>query len=112
MVIFLISDFVDHDVPEDLRYLRPRHDASVLHVYDPFEFHRAASLALPGASPEGDAGVRTIPPEGHTTLEETQNALALTCARLAIPFTSISTATSVPGALLQLFHRKRRRTVS
>ncbi len=31
----LISDFIDHDEPEDLRYLRPRHDVSVLQVYDP-----------------------------------------------------------------------------
>ncbi len=110
MVIFLISDFVDHDVPEDLRYLRPRHDASVIHVYDPFEHSGARDLLFPAASPEGDADVRTVDPGGFATLEASQRKLAGTCAGLALDFLSVSSAEPVSGALLRLFHQKRRRT--
>ena len=110
MVIFLISDFLDHDVPEDLRYLRPRHDASVIHVYDPFEFSDATALRFPAASPEGAGEIRTVAPGGPGTLEATQRELATTCAGLALDFLSISSGEPVAGALLRLFHGKRRRT--
>ena len=52
-VVFLISDFIDHDVPEDLKYVRARHDVSLLHVYDPFEYATGAPVVFQGFSPEG-----------------------------------------------------------
>ena len=52
-VIFLISDFLDHDVPEDLRHLRRRHDVSLLQVVDPFEQIDSSPLRFAGAAPEG-----------------------------------------------------------
>ncbi len=112
LVLFLISDCVDRDLADDLRYLRSRHDASLVHIYDPFEFASAGDVTLPGVSPEGDQTVSSIVPGRYTSLEETQRSLALTCARLALPLVSISTANDVPAALIELFHRKRSRSVT
>jgi uncharacterized protein (DUF58 family) len=44
-VVFMISDFIDHDVPEDLRYLRARHDVSLLHLFDPLEYAEPSPVA-------------------------------------------------------------------
>jgi uncharacterized protein (DUF58 family) len=49
-VVFLISDFIDHDVPEDLRYLRARHDVSLLHVFDPVEYAPPGPVAFEAVS--------------------------------------------------------------
>jgi uncharacterized protein (DUF58 family) len=52
-VVFLISDFIDHDVPEDLKYVRARHDVSLLHVYDPLEYAAAGER---GETAGGETG--------------------------------------------------------
>lgn len=107
-VIFLISDFLDRDVPDDLRYLRPRHDVSLIHVYDPFELARREHLSLPARSPEGRGRPDFLPRADGTGLGALRNRLALACARLGITSVSTSTAEPVKAALSQLFRRKRR----
>ena len=107
MVVFLISDFFDRDVPDDLRYLRPRHDVSLLHVYDPFEVAETRYLAVPGTAPEGDGGRGLVKPHGLAT-SAAAAALAAACARRGIGLASFATDEPVGPGLAELFHEKRR----
>ena len=127
-VIFLISDFIDHDVPEDLKYLQARHDVSLLHIWDPVEQAVAAPIRFAGFSPEGRrAGARktrpltlplalplaprrgTSPPGAEASTAQPGEALRRQAGRHAITVESISTADPVALTLGRFFHRKRRR---
>ena len=110
-VVFLISDLLDQDVPEDLRYLAPRHDVSLLHVHDPYEWDREAPMVFSGYSPEGESSPRTFAASDLGALELEQRRLAMAAATYRIDFQSIPTTEPVPQALERLFHRKRRRLV-
>ena len=104
-VVFLISDFVDHDVPEDLRYLRPQHDVSLLHVYDPIELEPGSPVVLTGYSPEALASPQRASPGSH---DDTAAFLRREAARMRLTTKSFSTAEPVAGALGELFHHKSR----
>jgi len=106
-VVFLISDFVDHDVPEDLKYLRPRHDVSLLHVYDPVELTPAAPVVFAAHSPEKPDGLRSTSPGAAGSLEEMQRFLLREAARYRLAAHSFSTAEPVSGTLGEFLHRKR-----
>jgi uncharacterized protein (DUF58 family) len=114
-VVFLISDFIDHDVPDDLKYLRPRHDVSLLHVYDPAEFAIDSSVVFGAHAPEGPAsgasGRTLISPGEPGSLDEIQGFLRHEAQRYKLAFGSFSTAMPVAGALGEFFHRKRGLTV-
>jgi uncharacterized protein (DUF58 family) len=107
-VVFLISDFIDHDVPEDLRYLRARHDVSLLHVYDPLEYPPPGPVVFEGVSPEGRHGSRRLRPGGTGGLAEMQRFLRRTAARYGIAAASLGTDRPVGPALAEFFHHKRR----
>ena len=109
LVIFLISDFIDHDLPDDLKYARAHHDLSLLHVYDPLEYAGAGSPARVFAfSPEGqERPARSLRPGDAGNLDEIQDFLRRKCSRLRIAFASCSTAEPVDQVLRDFFHRKR-----
>lgn len=109
-VVFLISDFIDHDVPDDLRYMGAQHDVTLLHVYDPFEF-AASPLVFTGFSPEGDSGTVTMAPGARAPVSETHEFLAAEAARYRIGVESFSTNEPIPIVLDRIFHRKRRQLV-
>ena len=108
-VVFLISDFIDHDVPDDLRYLRARHDVSLLHVYDPFEYAGAGPLVFEGVAAEGGARPARLRPGKTGSLEEMHAFLRQVAARHRIAVASLATTRPVPSALGAFFHHKRRR---
>lgn len=108
-VVFLVSDFIDHDVPEDLKYVQARHDVSLLHVYDPLEHVAGAPVVLRGRAPEGREVLRTIRPGEGESLEARTAFLRGQAARHGIATASFSTAEPVARALGRLFHGKRRR---
>lgn len=110
MVIFLISDFIDHDLPEDLKYARAHHDLSLLHVYDPLEYSAGdeSPLRVLAFSPEGEAERVSLQPGTAGSLADMQHFLRRKCGQLRMAFTSCSTALPVEHALRDLFHRKRR----
>lgn len=113
-VVFLISDFLDRDVPEDLAYLRARHDVSLLQVYDPFEVAGAPGVAFAGRAPEGAAtGTHWASPgrPGGTEAAVASFTAPLreACAGLRLAYAPVSTADDVPAALARLFHERRRR---
>ncbi len=110
MVIFLISDFVDHDLPEDLRYLRLRHDVSMLHVYDPLELGEVSeAVTFRAMAPEGEPGPRRLRPGQAGSLEGTMATLANACGRIGLGLASFSTAEPPHLALARFLHRRRRR---
>ncbi len=108
-VIFLISDFIDHDLPDDLRYVQRRHDLSLLHVYDPLEYGPPGPVRLAVRSPEGAAGWSVLRPGATGDLAAMEAFLERTAGRQGVARASISTADPVGGALADFFHRKRRR---
>lgn len=111
-VIFLISDFIDHDVPDDLRFVRRRHDVSLLHIYDPIEFGDTMKadpdLLLPVFAPEGGRRAMMKPSlmKEHT-LAATRSVLEQAATKYRILVHSISTSDAVGPALGAFLHRKR-----
>ncbi len=108
-VVFVISDFIDHDVPEDLKYFKKRHDVSLIHLYDPLEYCASSVVRLAAFAPEGTGGVASLVPGETGSLEAMTAFLERECDRYGIDFGSYSTADPVGGALTELFQRKRRR---
>lgn len=114
-VLFLISDLVDHDVPEDLRYLRPRHDVSLLHVYDPLEQGAVAAPAgarpplFAAQAPEGAARRAHLRPGETSDFEAASSALHRRCGELGIAYRALSTQLPVATSLGLVFHQRRRR---
>ena len=108
-VVFLISDFIDHDVPDDLRYLRARHDVSLLHVFDPLEYSEPGPVAFEAVAPEGAGRSRRLRPGSTGGLEEMKAFLRRAAGRYGIAVSSLPTDRPVPAALGEFFHHKRRR---
>lgn len=52
MLIFILSDFIDYDVPEDIKFLKQVHDVNLLHIADPLEILESP-LVMETRSPEG-----------------------------------------------------------
>lgn len=123
--VFLISDFVDHDVPDDLRYVQARHDVVLLHVYDPLELAdggaSAAGPAAGGAAAADDPRPRlpALAPEGRRrgvfrpgelgSRGEMESFLRREAGRHGIAVASISTAAAVAPSLSRFFHQRRAR---
>jgi len=110
-VVFLISDLIDHDLPEDLKFFRARHDVSLLHVYDPVEHAPAGPVRFRGFSPEGHGVAWTVRPGGTAALEEVAGPLRARASRRRMTALSIPTTAQVRQVLGGLFHRKRRELV-
>jgi len=109
LVVFLVSDFIDHDVPEDLKYVQARHDVSLLHVYDPLEYAASAPVVLRGRATEGRPVRRAVRLGEGESLAARTGFLRSQAARHGIATASFSTAEPVAQALGRLFHGKRRR---
>lgn len=106
-VVFLISDFIDHDVPDDLRYVQARHDVSLLHVYDPFEYAQAPPVRFPACSPEGRRRTGTARPGGAGALSETQAFLRSAAQTYGLRWGSFSVTEPAGRALGRFFHARR-----
>lgn len=105
--LFLVSDFLDHDLPDDLRYVRARHDVSLLHVYDPFELDVEGVLRFAARSPEGSGRAVGMHHIAQQDLCTTQRFLEEHGGRHGIRTASFSTDRPVPSGLAKLFARKR-----
>lgn len=105
-VVFLVSDFIDHDVPDDLRFVGQRHDVSLVHIHDPFEYAGPGPVRLLAGAPEGPVEAYSTPPDCSGTLEQMQRFLATAAARYGLMAFSVSTTAPVGRALSDFFHRK------
>ncbi len=115
-VVFLISDFLDHDIPDDLKYFSTRHDVSLFHVFDPVEYSAGAAggALFVGRSPEGSAeqgSAGWLRPEAGEDLATMRRFLETHGGRHRIDSICLSTAQGVAAGLTAFFHRKRRRQV-
>lgn len=107
-VIFLISDFVDRDLPEDLRFLRRHHDVSLLHVYDPLEYAAASPAVLfPAFAYEGRDRRARIRPGDTGGLAAAREQLRRRAARLGIACGDFPTDQPVSTGLRRLFAGRR-----
>lgn len=109
-VVFLVSDFVDHDVPEDLAYMRRQHDVSLLHVFDPLEYPPDGSkspLRMPVFAPEGPRNAGWWRPGDTEDFATVTGFLGRAARKRGIFAESISTADPVGPALAAFFHHKR-----
>lgn len=112
-VIFMISDFIDDDLPDDLRYLRARHDVNLLRIYDPLERVQNDRLKLWGYSPEkrgAEPGSSIWTPV--IKKKENPDPLIQAANRMRILAEDFSTAIRVPDNLMKMFHRKRKMLAS
>jgi uncharacterized protein (DUF58 family) len=108
-VVFLISDFIDHDVPEDLKYVQARHDVSLLHVYDPVEYAATDAVRFAAHAPEGDNRRQVMQPGETGSLEEIEGFLRREAGRHRIAVEPFPTDLPVAPALDRFFSRRRRR---
>ncbi|OVE82397.1 hypothetical protein BVY03_01010, partial [bacterium K02(2017)] len=53
-MLFIISDFLEKDLPEDLRLIQKKHDVVLLHVFDLLEYTHSKNVFFPFYSPEGN----------------------------------------------------------
>ena len=106
-VVFVISDFIDHDVPQDLAYLGRRHDVSLLHIFDPFEYAYANSIRLNIRSPEGSRAPTTLKPGDMGRLDERVGLLQQEAARHRVAMASFPTNLPLGPALARFFKRRR-----
>ena len=107
-VIFMISDFIDDDVPDDLKYLRARHDVNLMRIYDPFEKSSNANLKLWGESPEKRGLNRGATFWPFKNAEIVKDHIQDACNRNRILLEDIATTDKIQNALTRMFHRKRK----
>jgi uncharacterized protein (DUF58 family) len=110
-IVFVISDFIDRDIPEDLKYARAEHDISFLHIYDPLEYELTENLLVPVFSPEKEDTLnKGILHPGETGgLESIQNFLRQQGIKYKITVDSFSTRDQIHKKLKNFFHKKKRR---
>jgi uncharacterized protein (DUF58 family) len=107
-VVFIISDFIDHDVPDDLRYVQARHDVSLLHVYDPLEFADTSRIRVPAFSPEGKPSYGLVSPGFGENLMAFRSFLGAEASKYRMAVHSFSTRTAVAPSLREFFDHRRR----
>jgi len=106
-VIFVISDFIDYDVPEDLRYIARRHDVSLLHIYDPLEYVSDSPVRVIAHSPEGQRTPGAWRLGDFDGLEAMRAFLNVQASRHRIATRSFSTSEPPGPALSRFFHERR-----
>lgn len=111
-IVFLISDFFDRDIPDDLRYVRAGSDISFFHIYDPLEYTFTEDILIPAFSPEKE----TVLNKGmihlsNMQLEEVQKFLKDVSLKYKISVESFSTKEDIGKKLSFFFHKKKRRVL-
>lgn len=102
-MIFVFSDFIGCDIPDDLKYLEALHGVMLIHVYDPFEYKYIPDISFCGMGAEGRAVSSICSPGGISGLDEKEKFLADAAGRLNIAFRSFSSAEPPVAALKKLY---------
>jgi uncharacterized protein (DUF58 family) len=106
-VIFFLSDFMDFDVPEDLRYLQARHEVVLVHVYDPLEYEVIPGVSFLARSPEGAAGLSASRTGAAGPVSTVKEYLRAEARKHDIRFASVSTTMPMGQSLDELFYQMR-----
>jgi len=108
-MIFIISDFIDRDIPEDLSLIQNRHDVVLMHIYDPLEYKPSKRIFMPFYSPEGPRHTLSGKPGSFGTFEEVESFLKGSSLKYGIDVISISTKDNIPKRLIAYFREKAQR---
>ncbi|MBE7412098.1 MAG: DUF58 domain-containing protein [Leptospiraceae bacterium] len=107
-IVFMISDFLDRDIPEDLKYIKNRHDINMLHIYDPLEYTNQKFLRFPVYSPEKDNSKGIFRIDKISDLEASTKFLKQEFLKYRIIYESISTIEDLDKKLREYFLIKKR----
>jgi uncharacterized protein (DUF58 family) len=107
-VVFLISDFIDLDMPDDLRYLVSQHDLALLNVYDPFEYSSSKYLRFPMKDPEKEHSSFYGKMSEFKSLEKHEEHLKEISTKYGLSWHSFPTHIAANLTLGHFFARKRR----
>jgi uncharacterized protein (DUF58 family) len=107
-VVFLISDFIDLDMPDDLRYLVSSHDLALLHVFDPFEYATSKHLKFQFLDPEDSLSTHIGNSNEFRTLAEQETHLKDISVKYGLTWASFPTNLSPNQSLGHFFARKHR----
>lgn len=110
-MIFIISDFIERDLPEDLSLIQKKHDVALMHVFDPFEYTPSKKVFLPFFSPEGPKQTASGKPGSFGHFEEVEHFLKGSSLKYGIDVVSISTKDIVSKRLMAYFKNKSKRRV-
>lgn len=109
-VVFLISDFVDADLGDDLRYLERRHDTTLVRIEDPMEAARPhPALRRLVRSPEGDSRLGAHDAHGAEAHAAHRAAVDRQARRSRAFALDVDTAADIGPALHRGLYRKRLR---
>lgn len=108
-MIFFISDFIERDIPEDLKRIQAKHEVALIHIYDPFEYNESRRVFFPFFSPEGRRHTASSKPGSFGTFAEVENFLKGSSLKYGIDIVSISTKDKTAKKLLSYFKEKQRR---
>ncbi len=111
-VVFLISDFIDLDMPDDLRYLVSSHDLALMHVYDPFEYSQSKYLKFQFKDPENEQNILHTSARSIRTLVEQEDHLKELSLKYGLTWGSFPSNVSANHSLGHFFARKRRISTS
>jgi uncharacterized protein (DUF58 family) len=108
-MIFIISDFIERDLPEDLSLIQDKHDVVLLHVYDPLEYEESKRVFLPFYSPEGSKHTASGKPGSFGNFAEVESFLKGSSLKYGIDVVSISTKDNISSRLISYFKQKSNR---
>lgn len=111
-IVFVISDFFDRDIPDDLRYVRAGNDISFFHIYDPLEYESTKDILIPAFSPEKENFLnKGIVNLSSMQLKEVQKFLKDISLKYRISVESFSTKEDIGKKLSLFFHKKKRKVL-
>jgi len=107
-IVFIISDFLDRNIPDDLKYVRSIHDINMMHIYDPIEYSDRKFLKFPVYSPEKDnlRGIFRI--DKIASLESSIKFLKNEFLKYRIAYQPVSTIEDIGKKLREYFLLKKR----
>ncbi len=107
-VIFIISDFLDRDIPDDLKYVRSIHDINMIHIYDPIEYENQKHLKFPIYSPEKDNWNGVYKIDSVADLKASTKFLKKEFMKYRIAYQPVSTIQDIGKKLKEYFLIKKR----
>lgn len=107
-----MSDFIDIDIPDDMRYLVTKHDLSLFHIYDRFEYpSENLDLKLYFTDPENPIHSTTSTPGEHRSLLEQEKYLSTICTRSGFGLESFPTHLPYAKILASYFNKRKGRNL-
>ncbi len=102
-VIFFLSDFIEEDIPEDIKYLQAKHDVVLFHLYDPLEYNKIQSLSFGTSAPEGRKVSARVSPGSVCGINRAVERIKAAAGTYHIRFKSLSTGDDLEKTLSGLF---------